>query len=88
MTPEELERWKTKQIAAAIACGVHPLDATRAMDEFLASVPPGTDPKTYIRPARELEQPITQELIDDAKAAWYGSVEPRMARLLDAKEAE
>lgn len=89
MTPEELERWRTQQINAAIERGVNPLDAAKAMDAYLATLPPGADPATYVAPARTLEQVLpTHAIVDDARGAWYGDVEPRVARLLDAKDEE
>lgn len=89
MTITNLERWRTAQIAAAVERGIHPLDAARAMDEFINSLPAGADPATYVRPARELEQVLpTEAIIADARAAWYADVEPRVARLLDAKGDE
>lgn len=86
----KLERWKTKQIQAAISRGVNPIDATRAMADFLASVPPGVSPIGYIRPAESLNQDLTGKAVaDDLRAAWYGdeNVPPRFKRLLDAKSA-
>lgn len=89
VTPDELERWQTKQIQAAIAFGINPIDAAKAVDEFLANVPSGADPRTYVRPAYQLEQDISSQAVeDDARAAWFGDTDPRYARLLDAKEVE
>lgn len=89
MTPAELERWQTAQIAAAIERGVNPLDAARAMVEFMASVPYGADPATHIRPALALEQNITDDaVLADVRSAWYSEVDPRVARLLDAKTVD
>lgn len=89
MTPAELERWKTAQIAHVVALGINPIDATKAMDGFLALLPPGADPRTFIARALFLEQDVTSQAVeDDARAAWYGDVDSRVARLLDAKEAE
>jgi len=86
MTPAELERWKTKQIHAAILRGINPIDAAKAMADFLASVPPGVSPIGYVRPAYALEQDLSSKAVrDDANAAWYERVEPRVARLLDAR---
>jgi hypothetical protein len=87
MTPDELARWQTRQIAAAIAIGIHPLDAQKAMDEVMATLPPGADPRTYMRSARELEQDVSSAVIlADARAAWFAEADPRYARILDAKE--
>lgn len=85
---DELERWKTAQIQAAIARGVNPLDAANAMRDFLASVPAGIDPRGYVRPASSLEQDLTSRAVgNDLRAAWYGDedVPARFKRLLDAK---
>lgn len=82
-----LERWKSQQIQAAIERGVNPIDAVKAMDAFIASLPPNAvgEAATYIVPAYALEQTLASEaMIADARGAWYGDVEPRVARLLDA----
>lgn len=85
MTPAELERWKSKQIDAAIAIGVNPLDAIASVNRFVAAVPPGADPRTYIRPAYELDQNLSApDILADAKAAWVGDVDAKDARMLDA----
>lgn len=87
--PTDLERWKTKQIAAAVSLGVNPLDAAKAVNEFLAMLPTGADPDTYIVPARALEQELASErVLDDLRADWYGKVDGRYARLLDAGSSE
>jgi hypothetical protein len=83
-----LERWKSAQIQAAIERGVNKIDAARALDEFMQSVPWGADPETYVRPAKELDQPVSQEIIADARAAWFADVDDRYDRLLDAKEID
>lgn len=83
----DMEKWKSKQIQAAIERGVHPLDAAQAMENFLASLPVGADPATYVRPDWSLDEDISSEAIEaDARAAWYGSdtVPPSFKRLLDA----
>lgn len=64
-------RWMNQQIAAAVAIGINPLDAMSAAKAFLALLPAGADPNTYIVPAQALEQDITSEAIQqDALAAW------------------
>lgn len=86
MTPAELEKWASKQIAAAVAIGVNPLDAANSTRAFLALLPAGTDPDTYVPPAYALQQDVTSPaVLADARADWYSKVEPRYARLLDAK---
>lgn len=87
-TDAEMERWKTKQIQAAIDRGVNPLDAISGMKDFIASVPLGVDPRGYVRPASSLEQDLTSKAIaDDLRSAWYGNedVPPRFKRLLDSR---
>lgn len=87
MTADELERWATKQIAAATARGIHPLDASNAVRRFLAKLPPGADPDTYVSPAYTLTEDLTSpEVLADARADWYAKVPAKFARLLDAKE--
>lgn len=84
----DLEKWKSRQIAAAIERGVNPLDSARALDDFLANVPPTAEPESYVLPPVALGQNlVSSTAIHDARGAWYADVEPRMARLLDAKEA-
>lgn len=84
-----LERWKSRQIQAAIERGIHPLDAARSLEEFLATLPVGADPETYVRPARELEQVLpTGAVLADARAAWFSDVDARYARILDARQSE
>lgn len=86
--PTDLDRWASRQINAAIRYGVHPLDAARAVREFLRLLPLGADPDTYIVPAARLEQDLTSaEVLADVRAAWYGSenVEPKYKRLLDSR---
>lgn len=88
MTPEELEKWRTKQINAAINIGLHPLDAANAVARFLAKLPYGADPNTYVPPAHTLDQDLTSaEVQADLRASWYGDehVPARFKRLLDAK---
>lgn len=59
------------QVAAAVAIGINPLDAMSAAKAFLALLPPGADPNTYIVPAYALEQDITSEAIrQDAMASF------------------
>ena len=85
MPTSDLEKWKNRQIQAAIERGVYPIDAARAMDDFIAALPQGADPATYILPGYALEQNLTSDaIIQDARNAWYGDVDPRYARLLDA----
>lgn len=85
MTPDELERWKTKQINAAIAIGINPLDAANAVKRFLDKLPYGADPNTYIPPAYTLEQDLTSaEVKNDLRAEWYERAPRRFKRLLDA----
>lgn len=83
----DLEKWRTKQIAAAVSLGVNPLDAAEAMRSFLAALPPGADPGTYVLPAYVLEQDITKpEIVADARTEWYGdeAIAATWKRLLDA----
>jgi hypothetical protein len=88
MTPTELDKWASKQIDAAVARGVNPIDAAAAVKRFLAKLPPGADPDHYV-PHDGGEADVTRkEAIDDARADWYGKVEPRVARLLDARSVE
>lgn len=69
--PTNLERWQNEQVQAAVAIGVNPLDAQRAAKAFLALLPFGADPNTYIVPGAQLEQDITApEITQDAVAAW------------------
>lgn len=85
----DLEKWKSKQIQAAIDRGINKLDTVRAMNDFLRLLPPGADPQTYIAPAHHLEQDLSSEAIRlDADAAWMADVDPRYARLLDAGQGE
>lgn len=85
--PADLEKWKSKQIQAAISRGVNPIDAVKAMNDFLAHLPPGADPATYIRPADSLEQDLTQ-FTDDANEAWMSNAPQQYKRLLGAGEGE
>lgn len=79
------EKWASKQIAAAVALGINPLDAQMAVNAFLAMLPFVENPDTYIMPAYRLEQDLkSQRVIDDARADWYAKSDPRYARLLDA----
>lgn len=82
------EKWASKQIAAAVALGVNVLDAQAAVSAFLATLPFGADPDTYIAPSQRLEQELTSgRVLDDARADWYAKSDPRYARLLDASVA-
>ena len=83
------EKWANRQIAAAVERGVHPLDAARAMREFLATLPADADPNTYVRPVFTLDENLASEsAIEDSRTAWYGEVDARYARLLDAGESD
>jgi hypothetical protein len=89
VTIDELERWKTEQIGAAVARGINPIDAAKSMADFLFSVPSNTDPIGYVRPVVTLIQDVSsQALRDDANGDWYARVASRFARLLDAREIE
>ena len=57
------EKFLTQQVNSAAAIGVNPLDAMSAAKAFLALLPPGADPYTYIVPAYQLEQDITSEAL-------------------------
>lgn len=82
----DLDKWATKQVQAAVSRGVHPLDAQKAVRAFLALLPAGADPDTYIVPAMRLEQDVSSpQVADDLRAVWYERTEPRYARLLDAR---
>lgn len=89
MTPAELERWANGQIDAAIKIGVNPLDAQNAVKRFLAKLPPGADPNTYLpRDAGTVQLDVSsQETLADVRGAWYGDekVPARYKRLLDAR---
>lgn len=81
----DLEKWRTQQINAAIERGINPIDAANAMRAFLIALPPGADPSTFVVSALTLEQALSSEpVLSDARGAWYATVEPRLARLLDA----
>ena len=86
MTPAELERWQSRQIDAAVARGINPIDAANAVKRFLAKLPEGADPDSYV-PADTLSivDLPSKAVLDDMRADWYGKVEPKYARLLDAK---
>jgi hypothetical protein len=90
MTPDELEKWANKQIGAAVARGINPLDAAAAVKRFLSKLPPGADPDHYIPndSDRAASEAISKAAVDDSRADWYGKAEPRNARLLDAKGTE
>lgn len=67
-------KWATKQVNVLVGIGVNILDAQRAVSEFLALLPPGADPDTYIVPARDMEQDISDpKYVDDAAAAWVAN---------------
>jgi hypothetical protein len=87
LTDTELERWRTKQIHAAISRGVNPIDAQNAVTRFLAKLPAGADPNTYVAPAFLLEEDLSSKAVAaDVRAHWYGGkrVPSRFKRLLDA----
>jgi hypothetical protein len=85
----DLEKWADGQVRAAVARGINPLDATKAVKDFLRLLPPGADPDTYIVPPRQLEQVLADEaVIADARSAWFGEVDSRYARILDATESD
>lgn len=82
-------RWMNQQIAAAVAIGINPLDAMSAAKAFLALLPAGADPNTYIVPAERLEQDITSEANQqDAMVAWVArdDIPTRYKLLLAARE--
>lgn len=87
--PTDHSKWATKQINAAIAIGVNPIDAARAAKWVLDHLPPGADPDTYIFSADEMMEDLTSEaILADARADWFSKVDPRDARLLDATGVE
>lgn len=86
MNEEELQEWVDEQIEALVAAGVDPLDAQNTMNEVLAELPSGVDPRTWIPPADMGPVEITEADIEDARADWYRRSPSRFARLLDASE--
>jgi hypothetical protein len=83
----DLEKWADRQVRAAVARGINPLDAEKAVKDFLKLLPPGADPDTYVVPAYQLEQNLALQ-VDDARASWFSDVDPRFARILDAMESD
>lgn len=66
-----LERWANKQTEALINIGTNAIDAHRVVREFLAMLPAGADPDTWIPSAYQLEQDVSdKKYADDAIAAW------------------
>lgn len=88
MTPAELERWQSRQIDAIVARGINPLDAAAAVKRFLAKLPPGADPDSYVPQDYAGVDVSSKEVIDDARANWYGKVDAKHVRLLDARGTE
>jgi hypothetical protein len=87
MPTSDLERWADKQVSAAIARGVNPLDAQAAVKAFLRLLPPGADPDTYVVPPYQLEQELFSQ-VADSRAAWYENTPQPFKRILDAGSAE
>lgn len=86
MTPAELERWASRQIDAAIARGSNPIDSANAVKRFLSKLPPGADPDSYVpNDYGAGVDASSKEVLADARADWYGKVDAKNARLLDAK---
>lgn len=83
----DLAKWQQAQVRAAVARGVNPIDATAAAKAFVAALPPGADPETYVLPDWMLTQDLTQsEYQVDANAFWYSNeAGGRYAALLDAE---
>lgn len=84
----DLAKWSQAQVRAAVARGVNPIDAQAAVKAFVAALPPGGDPDTYVLPDWQLSQDLTQpQYRADANGAWYGEeAGGRFAALLDAGE--
>jgi hypothetical protein len=87
MTPEQLRRWAEQQTQALIALGVDAIEAERSVQWVLDHLPPGADPNTYVFAADTLNEPLDQEAVANARAAWYAgeNVPARFKRLLDAR---
>jgi hypothetical protein len=88
MTSAELERWASRQIAALIDAGTNAIDAHNQVTRFLAKLPVGADPSTYVsRDTVSSEDLTSKAVLNDLRSAWYGSdsVEARFKRILDAK---
>ncbi len=84
------EKWLNDQVRAAVAIGINPLDAISAAKAFLALLPPGADPYTYVVPAYQLEQDITSEALrQDAMVAFVAreDVPSQFKLILAAGEA-
>lgn len=91
MTPDELDKWSNAQIHAAVARGINPLDAQNAVKRFLAKLPVGADPNTYVPADYFASEDLTSAaVLADVRAHWYGDerVAARYKRLLDAKAGE
>lgn len=86
MDEAELRKWADSQVAALTECGVSPLEAEDTVKRVLAKLPGGEDPRTWIPPVTDADVEISEADIADARAAWYESVPPKYARLLDAVE--
>lgn len=87
MTPLELERWQTKQVTALTDSGVNPLDAYNQVTRFLAKLPVGADPNTYVPRDMPYEDLMRDAVLNDLRSWWYGNedVPARFKRLLDAR---
>lgn len=84
-------KWLDRQVRAAVAIGINVLDAQAAAKAFLALLPPGADPDTYIVPPHAMEQDLTSpEILADARVAWYAdeNIPAAFKRILDAGEVE
>lgn len=81
------DKWASKQVGNLVARGTNPLDAAAAVKRFLAKLPYGADPDSYVAPAASLEENLASPAVTaDLRAAWFGdeNVPARFKRILDS----
>lgn len=76
--------WAEKELSALISIGVNPIDAQRTVTWVLEHLPPGADPATWVPKASDLNEPINDNIIQDALIVWIMLSAVRYKKLLSA----
>lgn len=83
-------KWAEEQIQALMDIGIDEAEAQRSINWVLKNMPEGADPSRWIPTAAQLDTPLDEADIQDARTDWYAkdSVPPEFNRLLDAAEED
>lgn len=81
------KKWADEQVQILVGLGVDIEEAQRSVNWVLDNLPEGEDPATWIPTGQQLDSPIGEKDIQDARTDWYANdaISPQFKRILDAK---